>query len=73
MNLKDYLKNNYIYLNGNYELIKVLDIDYIQGVIIILQSDIETILNDRPVKKYLNYEVIEENKDNNIIILSVRK
>lgn len=62
MTLKEYLVKNLDDLKGKYENIKVADVENLQGVIIMLNKDskLDVILNDKPVIKYLGYNVIRD-------------
>lgn len=75
MSLRQWLLNNY----NKYKSIKAMeivieDVEFMQGVKIFVGADVEKILSDKPVKKFLDYQVVSvETNGHNTIYLGVKK
>lgn len=76
MILKELLTEKIDELKGlGYELIKVNDVEKLQGVIINLspESKLDNILNDKPVKKFLGFTVVHQRTAGDEYIIDVRE
>lgn len=75
MTLEEYLKENISQLKKEYELINVKDVDAEQGVSILLSdtTEIETLLNDRPIVKFLGFTIVAKEVEPGTLYLYARK
>ena len=76
MNLKEYLIENFKDLKANWiHEVKVKDIEHVEGVYISINptTELNDLLNDKPIIKHLNKFIYEEEEDGRTRTLYVHK
>lgn len=74
MKFREFLEANLDDMKSKLDCIKVFDVEYMQGVQIITtpNTQLSAVLNDRPVQKYLDFEVENVNGKEREIFVAVK-